>query len=359
MTTQFINPLTKFTTADLQTLPYAILEFFENNSSTPKIVYEDKNKNTPHGTTVEAYADGTFPPIWLDGVYRVNLKNAAGVTQSPWPIDSVGAIYNYTAFSAWDSTFTYDTTTNTFVTGPDGKYYRSIQNPNLNKTPASNPAYWSQIYVVEVWNANKTYADNDIVTYDGKLYASNTAGNVGNTPPASQWDNLTFNNTVTGDFTVTGTISSASYRSAVRTTSKSIVSSTTFEKDTSLEIQNLATGTYKVSGLVIWEPNSAAASNGIKLRLSTSGVFYHCTYTGTVNSTLSNASAVDNIEQASSVAGIEIPPPAFSAQQSIRFEGFITISSATQDIWIDWAQKVSDATATKVSFGCVIAEKLA
>jgi hypothetical protein len=94
MTTQFVNPLSKFTTDDLQTLPYSKLYFYENNSSTPKAVYADKNKVTSLGTSVTAYSNGCFQPIWLDGVYRVELKNSAGTTQPNWPIDNVGAIYN-------------------------------------------------------------------------------------------------------------------------------------------------------------------------------------------------------------------------------------------------------------------------
>jgi hypothetical protein len=64
--------------------------------------------------------------------------------------------------------------------------------------------------LTEVYNSTKSYAVNDIVTYGGKLYRSNTTPNIGNTPPASQWSDLTFNNNVVGDFTVSGNLRSGS-----------------------------------------------------------------------------------------------------------------------------------------------------
>lgn len=216
MTQLFINPLSKFTTDTLQTIPYATLSFFANNSSTPKAVYADKAKVTSLGTIVTADSAGIFPPIWLDGVYRATLKSkstliadnpATGVTQTGWPIDSVGDIVNYTAFSAWDATFTYNTTTNTFVTGPDGLYYQSITNPNFNKIPASNPTYWSQIFLITTFNATRTYATNEIVIYAGHLYRSKLDSNLNHTPPnVTWWEDVTFNNPYSGDFGVIGDV---------------------------------------------------------------------------------------------------------------------------------------------------------
>ncbi len=214
MTQLFLNPLTKFTSDNITSLPGARLYFYENNSSTPKAVYADKSKVTSLGVYVEADSAGIFEPIWLDGTYRATLKystnwtsDPVGVVQTGWPIDDVGDIGNFAAFAAWDSTFTYDITTNTFVTGADGKYYKSIQNPNLNKNPVSNPDYWEQIRFQAVWNATRAYVENDIVEWEGKLYSSKDIVNINHEPPnLTYWNDLTFNNVIAGDLDVTGSL---------------------------------------------------------------------------------------------------------------------------------------------------------
>ena len=201
MTQLFLNPLTKFTSDNITSLPGARLYFYQNNSSTPKAVYADKNKVTSLGVYVEADSAGIFEPIWLDGTYRATLKYSTnwttdpiGTVQTGWPVDDVGDIGNFAAFAAWDSTFTYDLSTNTFVTGSNGKYYKSTQNPNLNKNPVSNPDYWDEIFIVTNFNASKPngYDTGEIVVFASALYASNTDNNV-TSPPDASWDSLTFN----------------------------------------------------------------------------------------------------------------------------------------------------------------------
>jgi hypothetical protein len=99
MTQLFLNPLTKFTSDNITSLPGARLYFYQNNSSTPKAVYADKNKVTSLGVYVEADSAGIFEPIWLDGTYRAELKystnwtsDPVGVVQTGWPIDDIGFI---------------------------------------------------------------------------------------------------------------------------------------------------------------------------------------------------------------------------------------------------------------------------
>lgn len=101
MTQLFLNPLTKFTSDNITALPGARLYFYQNNSSTPKAVYADKNKVTSLGVYVEADSAGIFEPIWLDGTYRATLKYSAnwisdpvGVVQTGWPIDDIGVFEN-------------------------------------------------------------------------------------------------------------------------------------------------------------------------------------------------------------------------------------------------------------------------
>jgi len=131
MTQRFVNPLSKFTTDTLQSLPYATLSFFVTASSTTKAVYADKAKATSLGVVVTADSAGNFPEIWLDGTYRVTLKSrsinlsdspATGTTQTGWPIDTVGddaltaaSIAVTGAVTAATSTTTGATTGNTLV----------------------------------------------------------------------------------------------------------------------------------------------------------------------------------------------------------------------------------------------------
>lgn len=218
MTQLFLNPLTKFTSDNITALPGARLYFYQNNSSTPKAVYADKAKVTSLGVYVEADSAGIFEPIWLDGTYRATLRystnwatDPVGVVQTGWPIDDVGDIGNFAAFAAWDSTFTYDITTNTFVTGSNGKYYQSIQNPNLNKNPVSNADYWKEVRLTGVWNPNISYVEFDIVEWEGKLYGAKDIVNLNHEPPNSTyWNDLTFNNNVVGDFDVDGNVNALS-----------------------------------------------------------------------------------------------------------------------------------------------------
>lgn len=218
MTQLFLNPLTKFTSDNITALPGARLYFYQNNSSTPKAVYADKNKVTSLGVYVEADSSGIFEPIWLDGVYRATLKYSSnwasdpvGVVQTGWPIDDIGDIGNFAAFSAWDSTFTYDITTNTLVSGSNGRYYQSIQNPNLNKNPISNADYWKEVRFIGVWNPNISYVEFDIVEWEGKLYGAKNIVNVNHEPPnGTYWNDLTFNNNIVGDLDVSGNINSLS-----------------------------------------------------------------------------------------------------------------------------------------------------
>lgn len=91
MTQSFINPLSKFTTDTLGTLPYSRLYFFENESSTPKEVFKNQAKSVSWGTYATSDSAGNFAPIWYDGIVRAELRNAAGVVQTGWPIDHIGS----------------------------------------------------------------------------------------------------------------------------------------------------------------------------------------------------------------------------------------------------------------------------
>jgi len=54
MTERFYPPFARFFTSDLKTLPGALLYFYENGTTTPKVVYQDFAKTMPHANPVVA-----------------------------------------------------------------------------------------------------------------------------------------------------------------------------------------------------------------------------------------------------------------------------------------------------------------
>lgn len=151
MTSRFVNPIIKYTTATLKTMPGAELYFYITGTTTPKTTYQDFEGAIPHANPVVALSDGHFPPIFLDGSYRAELKYL-GITQPGWPVDDIGATDAPAPLADWNSGFSYSS--GDLVTGPDGNRYQSLQDNNLGNDPASSPLYWSQVFLggnVDSW----------------------------------------------------------------------------------------------------------------------------------------------------------------------------------------------------------------
>ena len=149
MTERFYPPVFKFTTATLKTLPLAQLKFFETGTTTAKAVYADKYKVTSFGATVVADSAGNFPPIFLDGTYRVSLLSSVAsgsVVQTGWPVDNVGGDYA-ASFGEWNASATYanrDLVSENTIYGI--QRYESLASNNLNFRPSANPLKWRRIY---------------------------------------------------------------------------------------------------------------------------------------------------------------------------------------------------------------------
>jgi len=192
MTERFRNPVIKWTTDTLKTLPGAKLYFYQNGTSTPKVVYADKNKVTSLGAVITADSAGIFVPIFLDGTYRVELKNAAGATQTGWPVDNVGGEDTTGQFDDWSSITVY--TEGDIVTGSNGLRYVAIYNAsqNLNQDPTTSPLFWDELRLTLEWDALSNFSINDRVFYSGGEYISLQNSNIGNTPAISSawWKKL-------------------------------------------------------------------------------------------------------------------------------------------------------------------------
>jgi len=142
---RFVNPQTRVFSLNITAMPGARLYFFAAGSSTPKATYADKDGATPNANPVIADSSGAFPPIFLDGLYRVELRSSGNIVQAGWPIDSVGQDRVVVPFGDWNETFTY---TEFFpVTGSNGNWYHSIGNGNLGNDPISSPSDWELVPV--------------------------------------------------------------------------------------------------------------------------------------------------------------------------------------------------------------------
>ena len=186
MTERFRDPVIKWTTDTLKTLPASKLYFYQNGTTTPKAVYADKNKVTSLGAVVTSDSAGIFPSIFLDGTYRVELKDAAGTTQTGWPVDNIGGEDTVGAFDDWSAITNYSI--GELVTGSNGLRYVSLQFPNLNHDPISSPTYWQELRLTLAWNSVSTFASGDRVFYGAYQYISLQNSNTNHTPSSnSAW----------------------------------------------------------------------------------------------------------------------------------------------------------------------------
>jgi hypothetical protein len=293
--------------------------------------------------------------------------------------------------------------TNTFVTGEDGNYYKSIQNPNFNKNPVTNADYWERVYILSEWNATRNYTANVLVVSAGLLYKSNTTPNLNHVPPnASYWDNVSFNASITGPFTATGTITGNALVSTTSTTTATLVASgaitgasvavtgavtgatstttgvttasafvgdgvplrarktaatsristTTLAADPHLTLATVAASFYHFKCIVVWD-GQGSTTNGIKLQVTTSsGVARSQIVIANVNTTAANAAPTCNETRSSGAAFSKLPNSA-AALETIVLEGVIETTNAGT-IHLEWAQAASVAVNTRVDANSVL-----
>lgn len=141
---RFFNPQMRVFSANITSLPGARLYFFEAGSTTPKVTYADKQGTTPNTNPVIASATGTFPPIFIDGLYRVELRSSSNIVQPGWPIDNVGQDTPIVPYAPWSELVTYaefERVTDTLT----GTVYRSTTDNNLGNAPADSPSDWEVV----------------------------------------------------------------------------------------------------------------------------------------------------------------------------------------------------------------------
>lgn len=113
--------------------------FYEPGTTTPKNTYSNNGLTTANSNPVVLSASGVLPNVFLDGSYKVVLKDKDGVQQ--WERDSVNSVSEL-AFAAYDGTITYGLGGTNIVYASNAKYYISLEANNLGNEPSASPTKW-------------------------------------------------------------------------------------------------------------------------------------------------------------------------------------------------------------------------
>ena len=180
------NPVPQYFDGANKLLPGFQMFYFEAGTSTPKATYSDEAETTPNTHPVIGDAEARLPNVFFTGTVKQVLKDASGV--QIWERDNVGSTVVTGDFNEWNEVINYLTIGDIVKYG--GKYYQSIQTPNQNRQPDTNPDYWSEFVFVNVWNPNVNYNEGDIAkTSTGNMWKSVQGPNVNNDPEADDGTN--------------------------------------------------------------------------------------------------------------------------------------------------------------------------
>lgn len=370
---RYVDPVPQYMLDDGSLASSGKMKFFVNKDySTLKATYSQSDNTIANTNPVTLDGSGRMPPCFGTGLYSVKFyaydqSTIDGLGTLQWTRDDVTLSELTGQFSTWSSLLTYNS--GDIAQGSDGNYYRSLINSNKANDPISSPTKWEQIVFFTIYNTSRTYNINDNVVNAGLLYRCNTNGTLNIAPPATQWDNLTFNGVVSGNLTVSGSVTAASYvggnlskttdlgivRVAVKQSVTSRNLTTTPTSDPDLIVTLPTTGDYLVRVHVNWSGN-ASTTNGIKFYLGfTTGLirsFVAMNTIGTNGTTLEST-----VNGAVATPGNFIPTVASIYSQVITIDAVIRLDAGTT-IFFAWAQQASGATATSVNSGSITATKL-
>jgi len=175
---RYSNPFVQYLSGTAAVLDGNKLDFFEPGTTTPKNTFSDSGLTTANPNPVVADAAGRIPDIFLDGTYKVVLKDKNDVT-----IGTADPVGETTAgeLQAWLTDVTYNIPD--LVKGSDNRFYRSLTNSNQGNDPTTSAANWEQIEFERIFNVNVTYALGDrTIGSDGMEYFSLIAANLNNNP---------------------------------------------------------------------------------------------------------------------------------------------------------------------------------
>jgi hypothetical protein len=307
-----------------------------------------------------ANSNGIFPPIFLSGLYRVELRDKDNVVQPGWPIDNVGQDTIITPFAPWSEIFTYQE--NDVVTSPLGNWYRSKIDANIGNDPDDNPDDWELIVIPVADNFTSdaswlTWSDSAgqiSIDVDIEAMVDQIEDEIEVIPGDLEvGGTLTVNQVAGGNLARTG--APGFTLTARRNSTKSIASSTTLEKDDALSITGLLNGAwYHVQALIAFSGNGSLA-NGIRVKPAiASGLIGAVSYIGMTAGPTANAAPVSNWSTTNPFA---ILPSSTASHEPIKIDAYIRVDTGGE-VWIEWAQSVSSATATSVARAFISATQL-
>lgn len=181
------NPVPQYFSDENKILVKGQMFYFETGTSTPKNTYSDEAETAKNTHPVVLTSDGRLPNVFFTGTAKQVLKDASGV--QIWERDNVGSTIAVGDFNEWNSVINYLTIGDIVKFG--GKYYQSIQTPNQDKQPDTNPDYWAEFVLIGVWNTNVSYAVGVTVkTTTGSLWKA-LAAQSGNDPETDNGTNWT------------------------------------------------------------------------------------------------------------------------------------------------------------------------
>lgn len=345
---RFFDPQIRKFDLNIRSLPGARFYFFENGTTTPKTIYQDKAGTIPHTNPVIADSSGSFAPIFLDGLYRVELRSNANIVQPGWPIDNVGQDSAVVPFGPWVEILPYNT--GEVVTGSNGNWYRSLEDNNLGNNPVSSPSKWEviPIPVASSFTSNKAYFtwsdDGDQISLDLDVDA------LGADVADSVKDEIAEPGS---DLVVGGEITAINLpKIALRTTGKTITSSTTLQDDADLTITGLDSAAYyKISLYLNWF-NGASSGNGIKLQVSGNAISIDGIFLANTNATTANSAPTANT---SDVVFEKMPNSASPTTNYILYDAIMIGNTSVK---VQWAQAASNIVGTTVGRSVLIAQKL-
>ena len=162
--------------------------FYETGTNTLKNTFSDNAEATANANPVVLDSAGRLPDVFYTGSARVVIKDSDDVQLEvidPWiPPDPTGGTK---AFDTWDASVTYGA--DELAMGSDTKLYRSIAGSNLNNNPVSTSGFWSEANVVYLYDATRTFKENELCLSGDVIYRSIAGSNQANTPASSptQW----------------------------------------------------------------------------------------------------------------------------------------------------------------------------
>ena len=152
---RFINPVSQYLDSTGAIVSGGTLSFYDTGSLTFKDIWSDSAQAVSAPNPLPLYGDGRVPSVFLEGAYRVVLKDSSGA--QIWERDPVSGDIDSSFGSDWDASFLYQSTA---VVRDAGFYWISLVNDNIGNRPSTDGGTnWERIgFRASVGQAD-TYAD--------------------------------------------------------------------------------------------------------------------------------------------------------------------------------------------------------